>query len=86
MGQVQWAYADFNNERDLLKGEGEDLQSLYAECDDVWQWDLSNKGWGHAEVEENWGEYDSVDLWRLFKKQICQMKFWRENCTQCAQC
>ena len=25
LGQVQRAYADFNNERDLLKGEGEDL-------------------------------------------------------------
>ena len=29
--------ADFNNERDLLKSEGEDLQSLCAECDDVWE-------------------------------------------------
>ena len=42
--QVRCAWGKFNEimpiltmGRDLLKGEGEDLQSLCAKCDDVWQ-------------------------------------------------
>ena len=68
--------SDFNNERDLLNGEGEDLQSLCAECDDVWQWDLGNEVWGHAEVEENRGEYDAADVWCLSKEASVK---WRSE-------
>ena len=70
--------ADLNNERDLRKGEGEDLQSLCAECDDVWQWNPGNEGWGHAEVEENWGEYDAADVWRLSNEASVKWS-WGEN-------
>ena len=73
LGQVEWAYADLNNERDSsLKVRGK----IYKVCVQQWWWYMAVKPrqwrltrWGHAEVErENRGEYVTADVWRLSKE------------------
>ena len=60
------------------------LEACVQSVEDVWQYDLGNEGWGHAEVEENWGEYDAAYVWRLSKE--ASVKWGSEGKTGVIDC